>query len=247
MGTVLILGGTWESRILAERLHRAGVDVLTSLAGRTRMPTLPPGRVRVGGFGGAEGFARVLAAEAVAFVLDATHPFAVRMTATAHRVCRELGVPYLRLDRPPWTAEPGDRWIEVADLDAALARIAAVGRRPFVNVGRAEIPRLGEVPACRFLLRTVEPPPRVPPNVDVLVGRPPYSVARDRETLRRFGVDSLLVRNAGGPGAHPKIRAARELGLPVVMIRRPPVTVAPVVAGVEEALAYLRSFLGRST
>ncbi len=246
MSTVLILGGTFEARLLAERLHGDGVDVLTSLAGRTRMPRLPPGRVRIGGFGGAEGFARLLAVEGVAFVLDATHPFAIRMTTTAHAVCRAHGLPYLRLDRPPWRPVAGDRWVEVADLDEALARIPALARRPFVNIGRAEIPRLGAVPACRFLLRTVEPPAAVPDNVDVLFGRPPYSVARDLEVLQRFGVDGLLVRNAGGPGAYPKIEAARRLGLPVVMIRRPHITVAPRVADVEAAYSAVRDFLGRS-
>lgn len=248
-GPVLILGGTFEARRLADRLHAAGIPVLTSLAGRTRSPRLPAGRVRSGSLGGAQGLARLLVREGVPLVVDATHPFAVRITATAHAVCRGLDVPYVRLERPPWEPVSGDRWIEAADIGEALAAIVAVGRRPFVNVGRAEVPRLAEAAACRFLLRTVEPPDSglLPPNVEVICGYPPYRVEDEIELFRASGVDSLLVRNSGGPGAYPKIAAARELGLPVVMIRRPPLRVGPAVASVEEAYSAVLRRLGRST
>jgi len=247
-GPLLILGGTFEGRQLADRLHMAGVSVLSSLAGRTRSPRLPAGRVRSGSLGGAQGLAWLIAREAVPMVVDATHPFALRITETAHAVCRELGVPYLRLERPPWEPVPGDRWIEVEDLDAALAAIVTVGRRPFVSVGRADVPRLAEASACRFLLRTIEPPEpgRVPANVGIVTGHPPHQVESEIALFRREGVDSLLVRNSGGPGAYPKIAAARELGLPVVMIRRPSLRVAPAVGSVEEAYSAVLRRLGRS-
>lgn len=248
-GPVLILGGTFEARQLADRLHAAGIPVLTSLAGRTRSPRLPAGRVRSGGLGGAEGLARLILREGVPLVVDATHPFALRITAIAHAVCRELGVPYVRLERPAWRPVAGDRWIEVADIEEGLRAIVQVGRRPFVNVGRAEVPRLREARSCRFLLRTVEPPEPglLPPNVEVITGYPPYRVEREVELFRREGVDSLLVRNSGGPGSYPKIVAARELGLPVVMVRRPGLRMEPAVESEEEAYAFVLRRLGRST
>lgn len=245
---LLLLGGTGEARELAERLAGdARLGVITSLAGRTRAPALPPGTVRIGGFGGEAGFERFLRGQAIGAVLDATHPFARRITRTAHRVCRRLGVPYLRLERPPWRPVDGDRWTLVPDLDAGLARACTGGACIFVNIGRAEWPRLVACRECRFVVRTVEPCPSPAEHLVIVAGRPPYTVAGDRELLRRFRVGRLLVRNAGGTGAYPKLVAARQLGLEVVMIERPPLGLADAVEDVEAAQRWLEEVLrGRS-
>ena len=55
--TIVILGGTAEARQLAAALVADGVDVVYSLAGRVGSPSLPPSRVRIGGFGGVDGLA----------------------------------------------------------------------------------------------------------------------------------------------------------------------------------------------
>jgi precorrin-6A/cobalt-precorrin-6A reductase len=80
-GRVLILGGTGEARRLATALVERGADVLSSLAGRVADPLLPPGDVRIGGFGGATGLTAWLQAHPVQALVDATHPFAATMTA----------------------------------------------------------------------------------------------------------------------------------------------------------------------
>ncbi|MFE1843327.1 precorrin-6A/cobalt-precorrin-6A reductase, partial [Streptomyces sp. NPDC059515] len=85
---LLILGGTTEARRLAELLADAptpGLRVTTSLAGRVAAPRLPPGEVRVGGFGGADGLAAWLREHAVDLLIDATHPFAGTISFNAAR------------------------------------------------------------------------------------------------------------------------------------------------------------------
>ncbi len=241
---LLLLGGTGEARELAERLSEdSRVEVVTSLAGRTRAPALPPGPVRIGGFGGEEGLARFLREGRIGAVLDATHPFARRITRTAHGVCARLGLPYLRLERPPWQPVDGDLWTVVPDLEAGLAAACREGATVFVNIGRADWPRLLARRQCRFVIRTVEPCHPPAPHVAVVAGRPPYTVEGDRQLLLRFRVDRLLVRNAGGAGAYPKLVAARELGLPVVMIERPVLDVAPSVPDVGAAQLWLDGLL----
>lgn len=241
---LLLLGGTGEARQLAERLARdPRLVVVTSLAGRTRAPVLPAGPVRVGGFGGEEGLAGFLREERIDAVLDATHPFARRITRTAHDVCARLGLPYLRLERPPWQPVDGDLWTVVPDLEAGLAAACREGSTVFANIGRADWPRLRACRQCRFVIRTVEPCDPPAPHVVVIAGRPPYTVEGDRELLLRFGVDRLLLRNAGGAGAYPKLVAARELGLPVVMIERPVLDVAPSVPDVDAAQLWLEGLL----
>jgi precorrin-6A/cobalt-precorrin-6A reductase len=245
---LLLLGGTGEARELAGRL--AGdprFAVVTSLAGRTETPALPPGAVRIGGFGGEDGFARYLEGERIDAVLDATHPFARRISQTAYRVCLRLNRPYLRLERPAWQPEAGDHWLEVPDLDSGLKLACRTAATLFASIGRPQWPHLLAYRHCRFIVRTIDP--IVPPAAHILpvAGRPPYTVAGDRDLLLRFHVEALLVRNAGGAGAKPKLIAARSLGLPVVMIRRPPLAVAPVVADLDAAQLWLEGLLrGRS-
>ena len=85
---VLLLGGTTEASFLAKRL--AGdvrFAVTLSLAGRTQKPTAQPLETRVGGFGGAQGLAEWLHANGIRAVLDATHPYAAKISANARRAC----------------------------------------------------------------------------------------------------------------------------------------------------------------
>src|SRR4051812_30290317 len=109
-GRVLILGGTGEARRLATALADEGVDVVSSLAGRVADLMLTPGEVRVGGFGGVAGLVGWLQEHPVAAVVDATHPFAATMTASAAEAAGLVGVPLLRLQRPGWTPQPGGDW-----------------------------------------------------------------------------------------------------------------------------------------
>lgn len=245
---LLLLGGTGEARELASRLaDDLRLQVVSSLAGRTATPALPPGAVRIGGFGGEDGFARYLAEERIDAVLDATHPFARRITETAYRVCLRLKRPYLRLERPAWQPEAGDCWLEVPDLASGLKLACGTAATLFVSIGQREWPHLLAYRHCRFIVRTIDPV--APPAAHILpvFGRPPYTVAGDRELLQRFAVTCLLVRNAGGAGARPKLIAARSLGLPVVMIQRPPLSVAPVVPDLASAQLWLEDLLrGRS-
>src|SRR4051794_35042344 len=132
---VLLLGGTGEAPRLAEALDAEGVDVLSSLAGRVAAPVLPPGEVRIGGFGGAEGLADWLRANPVRAVVDATHPFATAITVHAVRAATDTGTPLLRLQRPGWHEQPGDDWRWVDSLEAAAGAVA--GFAPgFLATGR---------------------------------------------------------------------------------------------------------------
>jgi len=151
---LLILGGTAEARELAAALHERGLAVTTSLAGRVSNPRLPPGRVRMGGFGGPSGLAAWLRQHRVDAVIDATHPFAARISSSAAAACAATAVPLLRLERPPWRERPGDRWTRVADLQQAAAllqaRAAALRRTPTATQVRAMTgtPAAGEARAA---------------------------------------------------------------------------------------------------
>jgi precorrin-6A/cobalt-precorrin-6A reductase len=238
-GQVLVLGGTGEARRLAAALLAEGVGVLSSLAGRVAEPVLPEGDVRIGGFGGPEGLADWLATHRPRGVVDATHPFAAQITAHAAVAARAHGTPLLRLQRPGWTPQSGDTWRFVDSLSEAAAAVAGY-RSVFLTTGRQGVRAFADLPG-RVLVRSVDPPDEpLPPGATLLLDRGPFSMADELALMREHAVDVVVTKDSGGHMTEAKLSAARELGVPVVLIRRPalPDGVA-VVATVEEALAWV--------
>jgi precorrin-6A/cobalt-precorrin-6A reductase len=237
---VLVLGGTAEARRLATVLHRdPAFAVTSSLAGRVAVPRLPCGEVRVGGFGGAEGLAGWLREHGTDVVVDATHPFAARMSANAVAATSATGVPLVVLRRPGWREGPGDRWHRVPDARAAAVLAPRLGTRVFLATGSGDLAAFAGLDAW-CLLRAVDPPPApLPPRHHVVLARGPFTADAERALLREHGIDVLVARDSGGELTAAKLVAARELGLPVVLIARPPAPDAPAVASVEEAVVWL--------
>ena len=232
---VLVLGGTAEARELAGRLAADGHEVTTSLAGRTRHPRLPPGGVRAGGFGGIEGLAAALAD--VDVLVDATHPFAATMTEHAAAAAGRTGTPLVVLRRPGWTAGPGDRWTRVPSLAAAAAAIAP-GARVLLATGRQGVGAFVGVDAW-FLVRAIEAPDELPPRAELVLARGPFALDDERALLDRHGITVVVAKDSGG-ATEAKLVAARERGLPVLLVDRPPLPDGVVaVDGVDEVLARL--------
>ncbi|MEU6097093.1 cobalt-precorrin-6A reductase [Streptomyces sp. NPDC047079] len=239
---VLVLGGTAEARELAASLAaRPGVRVTTSLAGRVSRPKTPDGDVRVGGFGGAEGLAAWIRTHQVDALADATHPFAARITANAARAAAAAGVPAVVLRRPGWCAGPGDRWHEAASMADAAALLPPLGRRVFLTTGRLGLAAFAHLTDLHFVVRSVEPPePPLPPDMEVVLARGPFTVEGETALLRAHGIEVLVTKDSGGAATAAKLTAARERGLPVVVVRRPPLPEGvTAVPDVSEALARL--------
>jgi precorrin-6A/cobalt-precorrin-6A reductase len=245
---VLILGGTTEARRLAERLAgRADLTVTLSLAGRTRSPAAQPVPVRIGGFGGVQGLADYLSHERIDALIDATHPYAAVMSSNAAAAAQSAGVRLLALRRPAWMAVAGDRWIDVPDVEAAAVALGRAPRRVFLTLGRKELTPFASAPWHYYLVRSVDPvdPPLAVPSVTYVTGRGPFSEDDDRALLEAERIEVVVAKNSGGSATYGKIAAARALGLPVIMLRRPTlpeVTTLPQatsVESVEEAVAWL--------
>ncbi|WP_340380214.1 cobalt-precorrin-6A reductase [Streptomyces sp. SS7] len=242
---VLILGGTTEARRLAELLATddpTGLRVTTSLAGRVAAPRLPPGEIRVGGFGGAEGLAGWLREHEVDALIDATHPFAGTISFHAARAAATAHVPLLALRRPGWVRAEGDDWHEADSLEQAAALLPALGRRVFLTTGRMGLADFADLTDLWFLVRSVDAPePPAPPRMKVLLDRGPFTLDGERELLRAHRIDVVVTKDSGGSATAPKLTAAREAVLPVVVVRRPQVPEGvQVVQEAEQALRWVR-------
>jgi precorrin-6A/cobalt-precorrin-6A reductase len=239
---VLILGGTTEARLLAERLApRADLAVQISLAGRTSHPVPHPVPVRIGGFGGAEGLADYLASERIDRLIDATHPYAAVMSEHAARASTRARVPLLALRRSAWTPVAGDRWTEAADAREAARALGAAPRRVFLALGRNEIAPFEAAPQHVYLVRSVDPvePPLAVPHATYVRARGPFREDDDRALLAVHRIDVVVSKNSGGGAAYGKIAAARALGAEVVMLRRPALPDVPAVERIDDAVAWL--------
>jgi precorrin-6A/cobalt-precorrin-6A reductase len=242
---LLILGGTGEAAALARAaaLRFAGrIEIVSSLAGRAEAPSPLPGAIRIGGFGGAEGLARYLADEGIALVIDATHPFAARISRHAAEATANLALPRLVLERPRWPRRDGDRWIEVDGMEAAAAALRPLGRRVWLTVGTTELGVFANLADRWFLVRLVAAAGPLPFAHYVLIeGRGPFATEDERALISRHGIEVLVAKASGGAATYGKIEAAREAGLPVVMVRRPPPAPQPRVESLQEALAWLEA------
>ncbi len=250
MKRVLILGGTTEARLLAERLAgHADLNLTLSLAGRTASPARQPVRVRSGGFGGAAGLAAYLASERIDALIDATHPYASVISANALAASRQAGVPLLVLRRPPWIATADDRWTEVEDVREAVRALGEMPRRVFVALGRNDLAPFNEAPQHFYLIRSVDPvnPPLPLPHVAYVTGRGPFSEADDRALMTAHRIEIVVAKNSGGAATYGKIAAARALHIGVIVLRRPPPAAALAVETVEDALGWLDHALTLAT
>lgn len=241
---ILILGGTAEAARLAARLVAQGYRVISSLAGRTRNPQSPDGEVRIGGFGGARGLTGYIARENVALLIDATHPFATQISDNALVAVASTQVPFVRLERPAWHKRPGDRWTSVTSMEEAVSAIPARAR-VLLALGRQHIAPFSRRGDVHFVVRMIDPPETPLDLIDFeLELSKPGNVEEETDFLTMKRLTHIVCRNSGGSASYAKIKAARDLGLPVIMIDRPHRPLTHTLPDVESVGQFVSDTLG---
>jgi precorrin-6A/cobalt-precorrin-6A reductase len=241
---ILILGGTQEGFDLAEQLAEVeGVEIISSLAGRTREPRTPKGKVRSGGFGGAEGLARYLREQHITHLINAVHPFAEEISANAIAAVEAAGIPLMRVLRPAWTAQHDDRWVGARHAAEAAELCRREGGRIFLTLGSGELAAFAHVHNAHFVVRMVDVPDEMPlRDYRIIAARGPFSLQDELRLLAEHHIGLVVAKNSGGGATYAKIEAARRMGLPVIMIERPAIALDPgslAVASVADAVAWV--------
>jgi precorrin-6A/cobalt-precorrin-6A reductase len=243
---LLILGGTTLAAALARAAAAFDVSAIYSLAGRTLARSVPGVDMRMGGFGGAEALADYLRQKDVFAVVDATHAYAARISENARLACQMADVPLLCLQAPPWREVPGDRWLHVSDISAARDAAADTALRVFVSTGRQAMAEFADDRRCWWLARVISPGADLPilSNGRYLYARGPFQQADEVSLLREQRITAVISKNAGSTATYAKIAAARDLGLPVIMIARPDMVAAPLAETLDDARNWLQNCIG---
>jgi precorrin-6A/cobalt-precorrin-6A reductase len=230
--------------VLARRLAgETSVDATLSLAGATVKPAPAPIPQRIGGFGGATGLAEFLRSERIGAVIDATHPFAARMSANAFDACLATATPLVVFTRPPWSREAGDRWTEVATIDAAVEALGRARKTVFLTQGRLQLAAFARAPQHRYIVRAIDRPAEVDalPDCRLVLARGPFALADEIALMRDEGVETLVTKNSGGRATYPKIEAARALGVEVVIVQRPAAPEAETLPDLDAVMDWIAS------
>ncbi|MBB5546128.1 cobalt-precorrin-6A reductase [Paraburkholderia fungorum] len=217
MKRVLLLGGTGDAVRIARQL---GHEHVYSLAGLGKVPDDLPCPVRVGGFGGSEGMARYIADERIDLVIDATHPYAARISANAVKASGAARVPCWALRREAWLPQAGDDWRMVGDWAELTAALASF-KRPLFTLGREPLAHLDEIPLRQFWTIRCLDASETHPRARILAARGPFTLEGERALFSGEAFDVVVSKNSGGSATEAKLEVARERGLPVVMLRRP--------------------------
>lgn len=216
-----------------------------SLAGRTKNPVLPKIPYRIGGFGGAVGLANYIKESNIKAIVCATHPFAAKMPFHAYEAAKIIGIPILYLLRPAWKPEAPDKWIEVDSHKEAIEQLANSNQQLatiFLTVGRLELEEYRNAPQHHFVIRSIEEIEEKPiKNAIYITDRPPFTLEHELALLRKHRIDVVITKNSGGEATKAKLLAAREVGIPVILIKRPARPEGLHVQSARQALDWVKS------
>lgn len=233
MKRILLLGGVTEALAIARTL---GPEHIYSLAGVGRVPTDLTCQLQVGGYGGAEGLAQFVRDEGIGLILDATHPYAAQISRNAAEAAQLSGVPCWALRRPAWQPQAGDDWREVSDWTSLIEALKPF-KRPLFTLGREPLQHLDEIPPEQFwTLRALDVYPGNE-RCEVIGARGPFLIEDEQALFARRGIDVLISKNSGSTATEPKLEVARELGVPVLVLKR------PVLAAVEREFTSVAAVL----
>lgn len=246
---ILLLSGTSEGRVLGQHLRAAGLPFVASVTTPEAKALFaevdPPPEILVTRFS-ADMLATFLRERRICAILDATHPFAHRISETAMQAAAQVDIPYVRYERPATALSRHHDQIQVVpDVSAAVQVCLEQGTRIFLTIGTKTLPAFREVTARKWVMARILPTVASLSQAlaagltpaQILALRGPFSQALEHALLREYRIDLLVTKESGAAGGlDTKLAAAAELGIRAVVIGRPPLPYANLYHDLEQAV-----------
>ncbi len=230
---LLVLAGTEDGRELADALRRRGHDILVSTVTSYGADLAQDQGLQVrSGALDAQALVDLVEGGGFAAIVDATHPYAVRVKEMAKKVCEERLIPYMGWQRSSLELEANSlvHWAE--DIPAAALIAANLGQRILLTTGSNALPEWVSLPALqdkRLYIRVL-PTSEVLARCELLGFKPnqiiaaqgPFSQEWDEAMFKQFKIDVVVTKESGKVGGTlEKVQACQHLNIPLVILKRP--------------------------
>lgn len=242
-GRVVIFGGTTEGRLLYEGCRKQGVEVsvyvATKYGGRIletagRAPGLESGG---DGMQGAihcgrlepEEMVRAIEQEQARLVLDATHPFARKVTEHIRAACAQLDIPYRRVCRTAPEEEDVPEGMYFDSIEEVVSFLEGKDGNVLVTTGSRDLDVYRRLDGYRerLYVRILPDAATISDCLAMGIGgrhlsamQGPFSEEMNYGFLKEFGIRWMVTKQSGAVGGFPEKRnAAKRAGAALLIIR----------------------------
>ncbi|MEM1241749.1 MAG: cobalt-precorrin-6A reductase [Cyanobacteria bacterium P01_H01_bin.26] len=238
--TIWLIGGTSESRTIAQRLTQAGLPWLVTVVSptATRLYQGLPGRVQPGKLDLA-GMKTLVQQYVIRAIVDASHPFATEISKQA----MTLGLPYLRFERQAHSLEPPAE--SVPDLESLLQPQYLENRRVLLTLGIKALRRFQPWQQRSYLWARILPTAKAQAiqmgfaPEQLICDRSPTDALAEQTLWQKLGVDTVITKASGGPGGVPiKLAIAKALGVRLLVIARPKLVYPQQTHSLDEVITF---------
>ena len=247
--SIWLIGGTSESAAIADRLAErqlACIVTVTTEAAKALYPRCAGVNVKVGQLESGE-IERLLEAESIMAIVDASHPYAVAISSQAIAAALQKDIPYLRYERPRLDPDSAASVIELDSFSTLINGNCLHSQRVLLTVGYKSLPQFQPwqdrtILFARILpsVRSFEVASQAGFSSDRLIAlRPPVSAEVEKALWQQWAISLVVTKASGAAGGEAiKRSVAAELGIPLIAIARPKVNYPQQTDDLEDVLAF---------
>ena len=253
---ILVLGGTYDSRLLTEKLLKEGYSVcyssLTDIASDQMRER--PDLIKICGQLDVETLRDTLISYKIVACVDVTHPYAGQISENAIQACNKAEIPYLRLERPSHVNDEQDV-IVCDDYEATknylIEALKESDKNILLTTGSRQLEAFQGLSKDRMVVRVL-PTSGVLKKCEDLGYKPrqvlalqgPFSIEMNRLIMKEYKIGFMVTKDSGDVGGvKEKIEAARLSDSKIIFIRRPPIPYPNIVNHLDEVLIWLKDCL----
>ncbi len=230
VGKLWLIGGTGDSVTIAQTIREHSFPCLVTVTTSTATNLYPSNLLISIQTDKLDivGIKKLFYRENIQGIIDASHPFAINISRQAMQVARQEGIPYLRYERPNLTNNSYPIYLD--SFKDLITGNYLQNKRVLLTIGCKNLYQF-EAWHQQATLYT-----RILPNLNslemalkagfpasqIIALRPPISLKLERVLWQQWGINLVVTKASGKQGGENiKIEVAQELGIPLIIIKRP--------------------------